>query len=65
MKFQVYKDRGGKWRWRARSPNGQIPACSGESFYSQRNAKRAAQRFYFAIRWSYSHLSAFEIEVIE
>ncbi len=30
--FEVYKDRGGKFRWRLRSSNGQIIATSGEGY---------------------------------
>jgi uncharacterized protein YegP (UPF0339 family) len=41
----VYKDRGGKCRWRIKSPNGRIVAVSGESFHSGYNARRALKRF--------------------
>ena len=40
--FQVYADRGGKYRWRAKSSNGQTVASSGESFASKASAQRAA-----------------------
>lgn len=43
MKFEVYIDHGGKWRWRAVASNGRIVACSGESFASMYNAKRAVR----------------------
>lgn len=40
--FEVYADKGGKHRWRARSSNGKIVASSGEAFASKSNAQRAA-----------------------
>jgi len=40
-----YADRSKRWRWRTRSCNGQIVRCSGESFASRRNAKRAATKW--------------------
>ena len=41
-RFQVFKDAGGKWRWRLRAGNGKTIATSGESFASHYNAVRAA-----------------------
>ena len=41
--LQVYADRGGKYRWRAKSSNGQTVASSGESFASKASAQRAAR----------------------
>ena len=35
MKFVVYKDSGGNWRWRLVASNGQTVASSGESFSSR------------------------------
>ena len=32
MKFQVYQDRDGKWRWRIRWSNGQIRGDSGQGY---------------------------------
>lgn len=43
MKFEVYADSGGKYRWRLRASNGQVVATSGESFASKANAKAAAE----------------------
>ncbi len=43
MKFEVYKDTGGNYRWRLVSSNGQTVASSGESFASKANATRAAE----------------------
>ena len=40
--FEVYADRSGKYRWRAKSSNGQTVASSGEAFASKASAKRAA-----------------------
>jgi len=42
-KFVVYKDEGGKSRWRLVSPNGQITASSGQHFASHYDARRAAE----------------------
>jgi uncharacterized protein len=40
--YEVYADKGGDHRWRAKSSNGQTVGSSGESFASQSNAQRAA-----------------------
>lgn len=39
--FEVYADRGGKYRWRALSTNGQNVGSAGQAFASRSNAKRA------------------------
>lgn len=41
-RFELYRDRGGDWRWRLRHRNGQVIAASGESFDSKRNARDGA-----------------------
>ena len=43
MKFEVYADAAGKYRWRLIAGNGQIVASSGESFSDKSSATRAAQ----------------------
>ncbi len=43
MKFEIYADAGGHYRWRLVASNGQIIASSGESFASKANATRAAE----------------------
>jgi uncharacterized protein YegP (UPF0339 family) len=43
MKFEIYADASGAYRWRLRASNGQIIASSGESFASKANATRAAE----------------------
>jgi uncharacterized protein YegP (UPF0339 family) len=40
--FEVYEDKGGSYRWRAKSSNGQIVASGGEAFSSKQSAERAA-----------------------
>jgi uncharacterized protein YegP (UPF0339 family) len=40
-KFEVYKDRGGEFRWRLRSLNRQILATSGESYKAHRDCLSA------------------------
>ena len=36
MRFEMYRDAGGEWRWRLRHQNGQVMAESGEG-YSRRD----------------------------
>jgi uncharacterized protein len=43
MKFVIYADTSGKYRWRLVSRNGQTGAGSGEAFDSKSNARRAAE----------------------
>jgi uncharacterized protein YegP (UPF0339 family) len=43
MKFEIYQDSGGNYRWRLIASNGQNVASSGESFASKANATRAAE----------------------
>jgi uncharacterized protein YegP (UPF0339 family) len=43
MKFTIYKDSAGNYRWRLKSANGQTVASSGEAFASRANAVRAAE----------------------
>lgn len=43
MKFEIYRDQGGSYRWRLVASNGQTVASSGESFASKANAERAAE----------------------
>lgn len=43
MKFVIYADSSGKYRWRLVSGNGQTVGSSGESFDSRANARRAAE----------------------
>lgn len=43
MKFEIYADASGQYRWRLVSSNGQTVASSGESFDSKANARRAAE----------------------
>ncbi len=32
MRFELYRDAGGQWRWRLRARNGEIIAESGEGY---------------------------------
>ena len=43
MKFEIYADASGSYRWRLVASNGQTVASSGESFASKANAVRAAE----------------------
>ncbi len=44
MKFQVYKDKSGEYRWRLVAANGRTVADSGESYTRRDNAIRAIGR---------------------
>lgn len=39
MKYHVYQDTGGKWRWRLKAANGQIVADSGQGYTSKQACK--------------------------
>ena len=54
MKFEVYADKAGTYRWRLFSGNGQNVASGGESFSSKSCATNAATNFKTkAASWSY------------
>lgn len=42
-KFEVYKDRGGEFRWRLRATNTQILATSGDSYKAKRDCLQAIE----------------------
>lgn len=44
LRFEVYKDRAGEWRWTLVASNGKTIADSGEGYASEYNAVRAAAR---------------------
>lgn len=45
VRFEIYKDVAGGFRWRARSTNGKIVADSGEAYKRRWGARHAAVRF--------------------
>lgn len=45
MRFEVYKDAGGEYRWRASAANGRIVADSAEGYKRRWGASNAAVRF--------------------
>lgn len=47
MKFEVYEDKSGQWRWRAVASNGKIIADGAEAYKRQRNCLRSLRR----LRW--------------
>ena len=49
MRFEPYRDRLGRWRWRAVASNGRKVAASGEAFASRFNAERAINQFRHAV----------------
>lgn len=52
VKFQVYLDAAGEWRWRAKSKNYKIVADGSEGYQQRSNAVQAVERFvgYFGIK---------------
>jgi len=42
--FEVYEDKGGKYRWRLRHTNGEIIADSGQGYADKRGAEEAVER---------------------
>lgn len=44
LRFEIYKDRAGLWRWTLIANNGKTIADSGEGYASEYNAVRAAAR---------------------
>ena len=39
MRFRVYEDKKGEWRWRLRARNGKIIATSAEGYKRKRDAR--------------------------
>lgn len=50
MRFEVYKDRAGGWRWRIVASNGRIVADSAEAYTRKADAVRASLRVVEEIR---------------
>lgn len=42
--MDLYRDAGGRWRWRRMSGNGRIVSDSGQGYVFKNSAKRAAKR---------------------
>jgi uncharacterized protein YegP (UPF0339 family) len=53
MKFHIYQDKRGEWRWRLKARNGRIVADSGEGYARQGNAVRAAEMVRDALTFAY------------
>lgn len=43
MKFQIYKDSAGQWRWRLRAANGEIIAISSESYVQKADCQHGVK----------------------
>lgn len=43
MRFELYKDAAGQWRWRLKSANGNIIATSSEGYVGKADAKRGIE----------------------
>lgn len=41
MRFELYRDAAGEWRWRLRVQNGNIIAESGEGYVARRDCEHA------------------------
>ena len=39
-RFEVFRDRGNKWRWQLRHRNGNVIATSGEGYTRKHNAQK-------------------------
>jgi len=50
VRWEVYEDQAGEWRWRAIARNGKIVADGSEGYASERNANRALASFQAAVR---------------
>ena len=44
MKIEIYEDRLGEWRWRARAKNGRVTADGAEGYATKSNVRRAVRR---------------------
>ena len=65
-RFEVYDDKGGRWRWRFRAGNGQVQFTSHESFASKSNAKKAARSVNCRMRGGpLLKVGGFEIRVLD
>lgn len=45
MRFEIFQDVNGKWRWNAKFRNGRSAGNGAEPFASERNVRRAIRRF--------------------
>ena len=45
LRFEVYRDRYGDWRWRLKAANGRIVMESGEGYSAKRKVLDALYRF--------------------
>ncbi|MBY6346332.1 DUF1508 domain-containing protein [Providencia rettgeri] len=43
MKFVLYKDKGGEWRWRFKAANGNIICVSSEGYSSKQSAQHSIE----------------------
>lgn len=50
MRFVIYEDEAGEWRWRLKASNGRIVADSAEGYARKRNAMRAASLLWDSIQ---------------
>ncbi len=50
--IEVYQDRRGEWRWRAKARNGQIVADCAEGYKRRRDAVKSARNLFAGtLRW--------------
>ena len=58
MKFEIFEDRAGEYRWRLRARNGEPMARGGEGFTTKRSCLRSVERIK-------EEVASAEIEVLE
>jgi len=49
MKFEIYRDKAGEYRWRLLASNGQLTADSGEGYTRREDAHRSIAALLLAI----------------
>lgn len=43
MKFEMYQDKAGEWRWRFKAGNGQIIATASESYKQKKSCEHSIE----------------------
>lgn len=58
-KYELYKSKAGKWRWRLKARNGEIIAMASQGYSSKQAAKSGLE----SVRWNAPFSRAVEVEV--
>ncbi len=56
MKFVIYRDKKGEWRWHLKARNGRIVAESGEGYKSKAHCRKMVKKI---------EMGAFSAEIVE